>query len=107
MATCVILGCDNELSERGRMKTCATCRQSLHSWERRKPDEIIDRTYKLIKYRARMNTFSVVKDDDVSLVDHKTLEEKRLMSFPVRRSKAKAKSIAVAAKLRDRARKQA
>jgi len=67
----------------------------------------LDRTQRLIKYRARMQTFSVVKDDDVSLIDHKTLEEKKLMSFPLRRTRRQAKAIAVAAKLRDRARKQA
>jgi len=48
-----------------------------------------------------MATFAVVKDDEVTKVDHDTLEAKRLLSFPVRKTKAKARSNIVAFKLRD------
>jgi hypothetical protein len=92
MPTCCIPGCDNELAPKARLRTCATCRQSLHAWERRRPAEILERAHKLKKFSARMNTFSVVVDDELQLVDHPTLERKRLLSFPFDKTKRKAKS---------------
>ena len=92
MAYCSIPGCDNELSPHARLKVCSVCRQSLHNWERRRPAEILDRATKLTKYRARLSTFAVVKDDDVQLVPHAELERKRIMSFPVRKALRTAKS---------------
>jgi hypothetical protein len=100
MAVCCIPGCDNELSTRTRLRTCATCRQSLHSWERRRPAEILERAQRLKKYTARMATFAVVQDDEVNLVDHATLQKKGIMSFPVRKAKKKAKAAIVEFKLR-------
>lgn len=107
MATCCIPGCDNELSGRGRLRTCAVCRQSLHTWERRRPAEILERAIKLTKYRARMATFAIVKDDDVALIDHATLERKGIMTFPVRKAKRAAKSNVVSIKIREAKRRRA
>lgn len=89
MKICCIPGCDVELSKNSKMKTCPACRQSLHSWEKRRPAEIVQRAHNLKKYTARMNTFSSVVDDEVQFVDHATLEKKGMMRF----AKRKAKSI--------------
>ena len=107
MATCCIPGCDNELTGNARLRTCATCRQSLHNWERRRPAEILIRSQTLSKWRARMNTFSSVKDDEIELVSHEQLEQKKLMSFPVRKAKKQAKANIVEFKLRAKRRKTA
>ena len=106
---CCIPGCENEISEHARARTCANCRQNMHNWERRRPAEIVDRARRLRVWRARMETFSVVKDDEVTKVDHDSLEQRKLMFFPKRVAKSvrKAKASVVAFKLRDRARKQA
>jgi len=105
MTTCCIPGCDNELSANTRLRTCAACRQNLHTWEKRRPAEILERSQKLTKYRARMATFAVVKDDRVAMIDHETLAKRKMMTFPVRKAKRAAKSNVVEFKLRSRSKK--
>jgi len=105
MKSCCIPGCDNELSANSRLRTCAACRQNLHTWEKRRPAEILERSQKLTKYRARMSTFAIVKDDNVAMVGHETLVKRKVMTFPVRKSKRAAKSNVVEFKLRNRSKK--
>ncbi|HEV8364588.1 MAG TPA: hypothetical protein VGQ52_13820 [Gemmatimonadaceae bacterium] len=86
----------------GNMVTCRNCRANMHQWEKRRPAEILERSRKLRKYQRRMQQFAVVKDDDVTLVDHETLQKKRVMMF--KDVKRRAKSNVVQLKVMERRR---
>lgn len=104
MATCCTPGCDNELSPNARLRTCVNCRAHGHRWDKRRPAERLDYSRRLRLYNSRMRMFYEVTDDDVKTRDHATLEEKRLLSFPVRKAKERAKANVVAFKLRNKKR---
>jgi len=78
----------------------------MHRWDRRRPAEALHYFHQLRVRTSRMTTFAVIKDDEVTKLDHATLEQKRLLSFPVRKSKAKAKANVVEFKLRNRNKKR-
>ena len=102
MKTCCTPGCDNELKPNSRLRTCNNCRAYAHRWDRRRPAERLDYSRALSVRRARMSLFMEVSDDAVSMRDHDALEKKRLITFPVRKSKQKAKSNIVEFKIRNK-----
>lgn len=105
MATCSTNNCPNELSPNSKMRTCPNCRAYWHRWDRKRPAEVVHYAHKLRLYQSRMNVIAVVKDDELHRVDHALLVEKKLLTFPIRQAKQRAKSSVVAFKLRDRKRK--
>ena len=100
---CIV--CTEEEST-GRMRTCVNCRASMHRWEKREAGDIVARFANLRKWSKRMTQFSVVRDDDkVEMVDHKILQQRRIMEF--RDVTRRAKANVVQMKLHQRRVKQA
>jgi hypothetical protein len=96
---------ENELNPRSQLRACVNCRAHWYRWQPRKPDEIINYANNLVIRQRRMNTFAVVKDDEVTRIDRTVLQEKKFISTRIQKSKQRAKAAVVEFKLRDRKRK--
>lgn len=101
MTKCSTNNCPNVLTKNTKLTTCASCRANIHSWEKRPTGEIVRRAMNLQKYTSRMETFAVVKDEQLTLKSREELMANRVAIF---RNKRKARSNVVAFKLRNRSR---
>lgn len=56
---CITENCDETLSPLSKLDRCPKCRANVHSWERREPDEVLERCKDLARYADRMSIVSV------------------------------------------------
>jgi hypothetical protein len=92
MSVCSIAGCVNTLATNTRLKTCKSCRQSLHQLERRRPAYIVERNDKLHKYQSRLDTIATIKEGVATLIDRDTLIEEGVMFFKKPRPRSRRKA---------------
>lgn len=83
---CSIPGCDNELSLRSKLRTCATCRQSLHQLVKLRPAEVLHRRQRQIKFGARITTIATVVDGKIEMRPRVDLKDVMQFSRPKRKS---------------------
>lgn len=62
---CETEGCINELSERSKLDTCATCRGGLRYWDKKRPAQRLERRRKLTMYNSRISTMKGADDQEL------------------------------------------